>query len=119
LPWQGGLTKEYEPDPFLDEIEELSEQIKVISEDNDKSPEFEEALKIMNDATNIIFLGFGYHDNNLRRLRIKEFGKKRPIGSAHELGLSEREEIQGNWGIKLPGGYGEVLEFLKNHVILN
>lgn len=118
LPWQEGFKRLYEPEPFIDEVEDVSEQIKVITEDVKDSSEFKESFTEMRNASDIIFLGFGYHDDNLQRLRIKEFGKMRPVGSAYGLGNSERQDIEGKWGIKLPREHGEVLEFLKNQVTL-
>ena len=118
LPWQEGLKRSYEPEPFIDEIEAVSEQIKVITDDVQDSSEFKEASTQMHNALDIIFLGFGYHDENLQRLRIKEFGNKHPVGSAYGLGDSEILDVKGKWGIKLAKEHGEVLEFLKNHVTL-
>jgi len=118
LPWQDASGRPYMPEHTTKEIKAASEKINVISEREDTPKEFELAFNLMNKASNIYFLGFGYHPNNLRRLRIKKLDQRHPKGTAFGLGITEREQIWGGWGIKLYGDYNEVLEFLKNHVAL-
>lgn len=101
LPWQGGITRKYEPEPFYDEIESVSEQIKIFTEVVDNSKEFKEARGLMRNAKFIYFLGFGYHNDNLNRLEAKKFDKIHPRGTAHGLGESRIDKIQGDWGIEL------------------
>ena len=106
------------PEYTIEEIKVVSEQIKVIPEQEDTSEEFEVAFKKMEAASEIYFLGFGYHPDNLRRLKIKKFDKKHPTGTALGLGETERDEIFAYWGIKLHEEHNEILEFLKNRISL-
>lgn len=120
LPWQESeeeLVRSYNPGIYHDQIENISEQIIVIPEQEVTSGEFRESYKIMDSASEIYFLGFGYHPANLQRLKIKEFGRKHPMGSTYNMGKAEREGIRG-WGIKVEEDFNEILDYLRNHVIL-
>jgi len=117
LPWQEASGRPYMPKHTIKEIKAASGQIEVILEQKDTSEEFELAFKIMDTASEIYFLGFGYNNDNLRRLKIRKFDKKHPTGTALGLGESQRNKIWGDWGIKLYEEHNEILEFLKNHVL--
>jgi len=60
--WQYGAAKTAEV------IRHSSEQIKIIHEADDDTPEFISARGLLDAAKVICFLGFGYHSTNLRRL---------------------------------------------------
>jgi len=117
LPWQNASGRPYMPEHTIKEIRAASGQIKVIPEQEDTSEEFELAFKIMDTASEIYLLGFGYNVDNLRRLKIREFDKRHPTGTALGLGESQRNKILGDWGIELYKEHNEILEFLKNHVL--
>ena len=58
------------------QILEISKEIKIIHEINDKSEgfcnaEFEEANAAILNAEKVIFLGFGFHSDNARRLKVQ------------------------------------------------
>jgi hypothetical protein len=122
LPWQEGEAKRrYSTQPGED-IVKVSKQIRVIAEKEDSSREFNKAYKIMNSASKIYFLGFGYYSTNLRRLRIMELEKKRPPrtfqGTSEGKGIAERKDITKNWGIQLHNSDNTCIKFLRNHVVL-
>lgn len=82
-----GILGPYPEVPYqttLDEIAlaDIAKGIKIINEFGDTgdgfcSPEFEEAHALLEKAHRIYFLGFGFHEDNLRRFRYKFFGKPR------------------------------------------
>ena len=47
--------------------------IKIIHEATDDTPEFVEARKYLKDAIRIFFFGFGFHPTNCRRLKLDDF----------------------------------------------
>jgi hypothetical protein len=118
LPWQDASGRPYSPMYTINEIKAASGQIKVIPEQEDTSAEFKVSFEIMNTASEIYFLGFGYHTDNLRRLKIMNFHKKHPTGTAQGLGMKEKNRILGVWGIELHEEHNEILEFLKNRASL-
>ena len=72
----------------------------------------------MKDASHIYFLGFGYNDANLERLRLSELPKDKYVaGSSYGLGRTEKLGITDKWKINLPGEGDDVLGFLKNHIL--
>jgi len=68
--------------------------IKIIHEDIEKDPEFKEAFELFIAAKRIYFLGFGFNETNLKRLRIEslchpDVSNKVVCGTS--LGLSYRQ----------------------------
>ncbi len=68
--------------------------IKIIHEGIENDPEFTEALELLMAAENIYFLGFGFNETNLKRLRIESLcqpnvPQKVVCGTSH--GLSQRQ----------------------------
>lgn len=122
LPWQKGKAKRRYSTQHDKDIVMASKQIRVIAEKEDSSREFNKAYRIVNSASKIYFLGFGYHSTNLRRLRIMELEKKRPPriiqGTSEGKGIAERKEITKNWGIQLYNSDNTCIKFLRNHVVL-
>jgi len=117
LPWQGEKGRAYSPRADLlklEEIKNVSEQIVVMREAEDTSSEFQDAFNLMKFSSKIYYLGFGYHEMNLRRLKIDELKFQFQIGTGHGLGDAEIVAIKGKWRIQFPNSKLEVLEFLKN-----
>lgn len=97
--------------------------IRVIHEVNDADSvaEFIQARKALEGAPKVVFLGFGYHPENLRRLKIQGAGYSWIGGTAFELTGAEKVDI----GMRIAGDYpgskrikfGErdqkILEFLR------
>lgn len=103
-------------------ISDISNQIKIIHEkDLDNDSGFQEAKKLLDKANNIYFLGFGYHDDNLRRLNISELSPtiKRNIGgTSYGLGAAKRNHIKSvtKGKINLSEKNYKIIEFLKESV---
>lgn len=96
--------------------------IKIIHENIDGDHEFKEAYKLLRNANNIHFLGFGYNDINLSRLKIDYLlasliGDPNIRGTSLGLGKAECNDIMTKWnGIKLCDNKFDVIEYLKNEV---
>lgn len=126
LPWQKPKGKQYGQINLDDpnEMECISNQIKIPFDPLYIPTEFIPAYKVISSAHRIYFLGFGYHDSNLKRLKIKE-KKPRNLnpdnmrGSGKGLTSKEKNDIEGKWGLQIDNVYGEVLEFIRNNVTLN
>jgi hypothetical protein len=122
LLWQDEAGRAYLPRPGATpeeiSINNVSEKILVIPEAKDTSDEFDHAFKLMKDAERIYFLGFGYHEMNLRRLKIDKLDNKELIGTSFGLGLAEMKAIEERWRIRLPPQHLKVLELLKDFAIL-
>jgi len=136
LPWQSSDGKAYAPTDKPEELMKAASQIIVVSESKETSPEFEEAHNLLADAKKIYFLGFGYSEVNLRRLKIDALpdhlthhpidqgnGKvviTNMMGSSHDLGSARALDVMNKWKISLPNtDNNEVcLEFLHEHVTL-
>ena len=121
LPWQGKNGRSYQPSIALDEVGNISNQIKVMKEQDDSPREFEEAHKILSSSKKICFLGFGYNPVNIRRLKIKEISSspyRVVYGTSLNFGDAERRNITHSWGINIVSSHNEILEFLKNNFIL-
>ncbi|NQT79158.1 MAG: hypothetical protein HQ555_02035 [Candidatus Aminicenantes bacterium] len=123
LPWQDENGRSYQSSIALDEVGNISNQIKVMKEQDDSPREFEEAHKILSFSQKICFLGFGYNPVNIRRLKIKEIIGSDPrrvvYGTSLNFGDVERRNIANSWGINVVPSHNEILEFLKNNFILD
>ncbi len=114
LPWQEESGRPYDSEN-LGNIKEVSKQINVIRKDLDKSSEFEEAYEFyLSLAEKIIFLGFGYHEANLRRLRIGDLKGKTIIGTCYGLGNSDIGPIIAKWNFSLSNHNLNIINFLRN-----
>ncbi len=88
----------------VDTLYEISKQIKIIHEVKDQdegfcSLEFEQAHKLLSESVRIIFLGFGFHPDNIRRLQFfspenmegrEVFATSRGLGPIDLASLHER-----------------------------
>ena len=88
----------YEQVHDLRKIEKISGSIQVIHELSDSpgsfcSPRFEKAHNFINKAERVVFLGFGFHPDNLRRLKVdwSEF-ENRDV-RASMFGIVRRQSI--------------------------
>ena len=125
LPWQDPKSRPYVPTQDPNSVEIAKEQIIIISEGEDTSSEFKDAFKILKNADKgkIFFLGFGYNDTSLGRLKILKIlsdADKSPVanGTAFHVPDSDRNYIQTNWPITLSNRDQDVLDFLQNVAFL-
>ena len=75
------------------------DNIKIIHESSDEGTEFDQARQLLAGAERIYFLGFGYHETNLRRLRINDLcNPDDPIreicGTVYGLSHQKREMLK-------------------------
>lgn len=120
LPWQETNGRSYSRGINYDEVERISSQIKIITEQSKTSPEFEQAHRLLSSTQRIIFLGFGYDPTNIRRLKIRSYKGKSIRGTALGFGEAERGEISSKWGIDVSmfDEHDDILQYLKNVVTL-
>jgi hypothetical protein len=103
---------------YVEILQRAKDGIKIIHEiDNaDNDPEFIKARAALNEAQDIVFLGFGYGAENLKRLKIKQHSDATIGGTA--FGLSEpklaevRSIIRSRESIIFGKTYEEILPFL-------
>ncbi len=112
-----------------------SKNIKIISEGHSSSDEFRLAKDILIKADRVIFLGFGYHQTNLKRLEIEKIDLRDDQlidpsrtfrvydrilrGSGYGLGQAERDTIERKFNIYIPDGGLNSLKFLKEYAPLD
>ncbi len=70
LIWEGKEGRAYSDIVSLDEILRSSKKIKIIHESIDSDEDFTKAHDYLLAAKKIVFLGFGYHQKNMERLKI-------------------------------------------------
>jgi kynurenine formamidase len=113
-----GVLGDYPATPYKavatpDELLEISRQIKIIHEIHDAedkfcSHSFETAHNWLHSAERIIFLGFGFHDDNLRRFRfftgdsLKDKALDAAIGHIGGMRMIELQSRLDGYGIKFP-----------------
>jgi hypothetical protein len=121
LPWQKGAApkRPYDTEHRNGQAVMAANQIKILHEADESSPEFERARQVLSVADQIYVLGFGYHPTNIRRLGlVKGATSVEPVGTWVGLTRAERASINSKgcnvtfWGDM--GGEG-IVEFLRNY----
>jgi hypothetical protein len=67
-------------------VRKASDGIKIIHEADPQSPEFDRAAQSLREADRIGIMGFGFHETNIKRLRLKDAVKDKYL-AATTLGL--------------------------------
>ena len=118
LPWQASnFSRPYEETSDLLEIQKASRQIIVMSEKDDSAPVFHRVFELMKEASKIYFLGFGYHNTNLRRLGMSRLvNKANRFGTSVGLGNAEWRSISDTWHITFKGTNIDILSIFHDHV---
>lgn len=79
-------------------VQHCANSIRIIHESIDDSSEYAAAHKAIEQARRIAFLGFGFHNTNLKRLLSKPFPdgpiKPKIFASTYGFGAAERDEIE-------------------------
>jgi hypothetical protein len=127
LPWQDVNTGfDYNYDGQLinnhyPRVANASEKIKIIFDKIDREEIFEQAFELISYADRIYALGFGFHNLNLERLRIKDV-KKQLLCSSYGLTRNECFLIESKYPtpsrLMLDGAHDDNLDFLRNNLIL-
>jgi hypothetical protein len=117
LPWQ--VTKphrEYGLTEDLEVIRTASQHILVMSEKEDHSQLFDLVAGLLGRAEKAYFLGFGYHETNLRRLQIHQYANKlKMFGTSFGLGTAEWRSISDKWRITFAGDGIDILSLFRDH----
>jgi hypothetical protein len=73
--------------PSSDSISEFGEQIITLHQGQENSKEFSMARNWLENTNRVMFLGFGFHPENMRRLRVQDWSKTQTtvVGSTHGL----------------------------------
>lgn len=77
-------------------LKKAADMIRIVHEDIDvdSDPVFVEVHRLLHDAKNIFFLGFGYYETNLDRLKMKHFIEGRDVmGTSLNLESSKHRDI--------------------------
>lgn len=90
LPWQGTPCLNYGTASTVENVITAANGIKIIHEDIDDSPEFQKACQLLEDAEKILILGLGYHEINLKRLKIHKLGLRSKDLFGTAKGLSRK-----------------------------
>jgi hypothetical protein len=118
LPWQGERAREYSDAVTAESVRVARDQIAIIHEDSIGSSEvLETARGLLRSATQVLLLGFGYHDLNVERLAIREWRDGRHIqGTCYGMGRAEIGRVQQDWGVNLIDPRLDTLSFLRDGV---
>jgi hypothetical protein len=138
LPWENSFneySRDYSPIVYPHHLRRSSKDLKIIYDRFDENnPEFKKAKMLMSAARRIYFLGFGYHNDNLERLKIKTFASSaiqpttsmlntippRVIeGTSFKLSLETIEKIPKVYKIKLPNSEWDINEFIEQRIRLD
>lgn len=118
LPWQNENCRDYESTSDVQSLSHSASMIKIIHENIDSDREFIEAEKLISQAKFIYFLGFGYHEENITRLRIN-WGTPGVTyqGTCYNLTNLEMSRIAGKYrNLHLPSPRYDVQTFLREVV---
>lgn len=130
LPWEAvrpdEYTREYNSKILPHLLRRSSKSLKIIYEKLEyDNPEFKRARQILSAARRIYFLGFGYHKDNLERLKIKSYVtytssvsstetfSKKVEGTAFKLSQDLKDNIPKLYKIKFPNEDWDINDFLE------
>jgi len=140
LPWEkinsSDYTREYNPKITPHFLRKSSTSLKIIYDKVDvpKDPDFKKAKLLLSGARKIYFLGFGYHADNLERLRIKSLTSStigitsttttptvsRIIeGTSFKLPQDLKESIPKFYKIRFPNHNWDINEFFEQKIRLD
>jgi hypothetical protein len=115
------------PDLAPEWIREAATRIRIIYEDEDLD-KGGQAVDMLTGAEEVIFLGFGFHEGNVRRLRFGKVqerkqhtnvGRFRCLASRYGMGDGDIERAKNLFGSIYPPLFGKepnasIMDFLKN-----
>lgn len=95
LPWQNTDGRPYGSSITLGQLKRYKENINIIFEDvtNTINLSLQKAYDLFKQAERIYILGFGFHQININRLRLNDFGGKNIIATSYGLGREEARLI--------------------------
>lgn len=94
MPWDA-LGRPYEPALTPETVQQAAADIRIIHESPEVDPEFGKARDLLSAAQRICFLGFGYHEENIRRLQLNDLeGSVELLGSAYDMRQAEQDRVK-------------------------
>jgi SIR2-like domain len=139
LPWEvitdNDYYRNYEPLVLPHHLRKSSKSLKIIYDKLElDNPEFKQAKILLGAARKIYFLGFGYHKDNLDRLKIKSIttipasnslttsintsSNKVVEGTSFKLPMDLKESIPKNYKIKFPNSDWDISDFIEQRIRL-
>jgi len=114
LPWQSTGKSQavvaYDSNVRVEHVRAAAESIRIIPEATTDTPEFIKARNLISTASRLLFLGFGYHPANMKRL-VPESVKIPAHVSGTSLGLSYgRKRAVERWNQNLSARSGSLIE---------
>ena len=101
------------------EIIDASKQIIVIPQSTETTEEFHYAFDQLFVAERIYFLGFGYHELNLKRLRMKDIKEVSLLkGTCYGMAQTDINAIKSKYKISFAPRKIDTLDFLSDHAPL-
>ena len=92
-PYLGGEVRPYSQTITREIVEQCVREINIVHEDTDPSV-FASAHKVLENAEKVCFLGFGYDETNLKRLRLDALEQSAKVyGSARGFEQAERDSV--------------------------
>ncbi len=123
LPFLGPNVRAYDPDVRPESLERWANSIRIFTEEGPPDdPNFATAWRALNQAEVVWFLGFAYHEENVRRLKVSELLEGKEVyGSAFRIAQGDRPAIQGMFpggNITLGSENTDALGLLRNYPLL-
>ncbi len=117
LKWQNSAGREYDKDRnYGAYLLHSANGIKIIHEDIDDSESFKEAHKLLDHSEKIYFLGFGYNEKNLERLKISEYLDRTIQGTSLGLLRAETDYACKLFDQQITLSNCDALTFLRNNL---
>ena len=101
----GGNKLPYDTVPTHSAVQLAADGIIILPLADDSSDDFRTASEWVRSAEQVVFLGFGYHDENLRRLRLPYLAGSKTaldtalLGSSVDMTHMQRKRLQRRWRI--------------------
>lgn len=109
LPWTKSNGIGYDYNVLPDQLKSMAEGIHIMSSERE-TVQWKRAHELLFNATYIYFIGFGYDETNLRRLKIRDCMKDKTIkGTAVGIKHSRRSEIINFFDLGETDPYGGVM----------
>ncbi len=106
----GAIDSMFDFGNFNEVVKKSKDSIKIISESNASTPEFERATKILEDSEKILFLGFGYNQTNLNKFNFFGLKLNKPENKLMEIIAGTHKGIKSSdWNnICLVNGFSKI-----------
>ncbi|MCH8247881.1 MAG: hypothetical protein IH951_15960 [Bacteroidetes bacterium] len=88
LPWMGNDARQYSDD--YDQIEAAKKRLHIVSDDIEESGVMDECGRLLDRASHVVFLGFGYDPVNVDRLQLQDrCANAQFVGTRYDMTESE------------------------------